>query len=328
MPILDLLSLKPTVISKNLKDKYILLYGPPKVGKTTFAAQCPDNLMLCFEKGVNFISGIYAADIEKWSDFKAILKQLERPDIKNKFKTITIDTLNVAWELCNQFICKKYDVDDISYIPYGKGYDLRDTEFNNALRQITILGYGLILIAHVKIKTKKTQNEEIITNISPNIPDRAQEIVNALVDITGYISMSVVPDENGQLKTVRKIITQSTDIITAGTRCKFLKPEIPFDYNIFSSEIQKAIEEAEKHGAKTTDYKEKTQIIEKRNFSETVQEAKQLWEEKVVVSNDEKMAEKISEKINQLFVKPFLLSEIPESQQDLFELLIDEIKNM
>lgn len=119
MAILNLLDLQPTTISRDLKDKYILLYGVPKCGKTSFAAQCPKNLIFCFEKGVNFLSGVYAADINKWSDFKALLKQLSKPEVKEKFDTITIDTISIAWQLCEQYICTTNGVSTISEIPWG-----------------------------------------------------------------------------------------------------------------------------------------------------------------------------------------------------------------
>jgi hypothetical protein len=49
---IDILSLEPTTISRDLKNKYMLVYSLPKVGKTSFAAQFPRNLMLAFEKGL------------------------------------------------------------------------------------------------------------------------------------------------------------------------------------------------------------------------------------------------------------------------------------
>lgn len=46
MAIIDLLELEPTEVSRDLRDKYILLYSLPKVGKTSFAAEIPNNLIL------------------------------------------------------------------------------------------------------------------------------------------------------------------------------------------------------------------------------------------------------------------------------------------
>lgn len=65
---IDLLSIQPTVISKDLRGKYVMLYGKAKSGKTTAAAQFPKALLLAFEKGYNAIGGVMAQDITKWSE--------------------------------------------------------------------------------------------------------------------------------------------------------------------------------------------------------------------------------------------------------------------
>lgn len=92
---IDLLNLQPTKVSKDLSDKYIMIYSAPKAGKTTFAASVPNNLLIAFERGYNGLDNIYAVDAQKWSDFTQILKQLEKPEVKEKFKTVTIDTIDL-----------------------------------------------------------------------------------------------------------------------------------------------------------------------------------------------------------------------------------------
>ena len=62
---IDILSIEPTVISRDLKGKYLLLYGKPKTGKTTMASRFPKNLLIAFEKGYNAIDGIKAVDVNK-----------------------------------------------------------------------------------------------------------------------------------------------------------------------------------------------------------------------------------------------------------------------
>lgn len=64
---IDILNLEPTTISRDLKGKYICIYGLPKTGKTTLACQFPKNLLLGFEHGWNAIAGAKAVDITKWS---------------------------------------------------------------------------------------------------------------------------------------------------------------------------------------------------------------------------------------------------------------------
>ena len=326
MAILNLLDLQPTTISRDLRNKYTLLYGLPKVGKTSFAAQCPNNLIFCFEKGVNFLPGVYAADVPKWTDFKALLKQLDKDEVKEKFHTVTIDTISIAWELCSQYICTQNGVKALGDIPWGRGYALLKDEFSNALRQISMMGYGMILITHAKTKVEKIDDDNSIEIVSPNIPERAQDIVNALVDLIGYIDVQWKEGPNGPISE-RTLITRGTPTVVAGSRLKYLEPRIPFGYNELVNALGAAIEKQQKlDGAVVTDGDTTQKVIEKRPFEETVAEARELWER--IVSADENKSEAIMEKVENLFGTPLRLSEIPESQQDLFELLIEEMRAM
>lgn len=49
---LDILKVEPNVISRDLREKIVLLYGEPKSGKTSTACKFPDPLLLGFEKGI------------------------------------------------------------------------------------------------------------------------------------------------------------------------------------------------------------------------------------------------------------------------------------
>lgn len=208
-----------------------------------------------------------------------------------------------------------------------KGYSLLKDEFSNALRQISMMGYGIILITHAKIRTQVIDEKNTIELISPNIPERAQDIVNALVDIIGYIDLKFV-DDNGT--TERSLITRATPTVVAGSRLKYLSPRIPFGYKELVNAIGEAIEKEQEYGATVVDKNERQEIIQKRDFSETMTEARELWE-RIVGTGDNanvEQAEKIMMKVEEIFGSPIKLSEIPESKQDLYEILIEEMKKM
>ena len=92
---IDLLNIQANVISRDLRSKYVLLAGPPKIGKTEFCTQAPDALILAFEIGTNARPGAMVQPVTKYSDFKLILRQLEKPEVKEKFSTICIDTIGI-----------------------------------------------------------------------------------------------------------------------------------------------------------------------------------------------------------------------------------------
>lgn len=319
---IDIFNLQPTTISRDLKGKYICLFGKPKVGKTTFAAQAPNNLLLAFEKGYNAISGIKAQDINRWADFKMVLKQLERPEAQEMYDTVTIDTVGIMWEMCEQYICAQNQVTSIGDIPWGKGYSLCKREFESCLRKITMLGYGLIIIAHVDKRIEKKDDESEIEIVSPAIPKRAYEIVNQLVDIIGYID--IVYDDDGSSK--RILCTRSTPTVMAGSRFPYLPPKIPFGYKELTNAVADAIEKSEKlDGAVIVDSVERTEDDE-RSFEEVQNEGRVLWT-KLVEANPTN-AQRVMKIVENIFGRQMKLSEIQEDQKDLFELVIAEMKTL
>ena len=92
---INIFDLEPTTISRDLKGKYLCIYGKPKCGKTTFAIQAPRNLLVAFEKGYNALAGIKAQTITSWVDFKKLMKQLEMERAREMYDTISLDTVGI-----------------------------------------------------------------------------------------------------------------------------------------------------------------------------------------------------------------------------------------
>ena len=319
---IDILNIQPTTISRDLKGKFVCIYSLPKVGKTSMACQFPKNLLLAFEKGYNAIAGIKRVDITKWSDLKLVLRQLEKPEARQMYDTITIDTIGIAWEMCEQFVCAQNGVQKIGDIPWGGGYSACKREFESCLRKITQLGYGLVIIAHVERRIEKRADDSEVEILGPAIPKRAYEIVNQLVDIIGYIDITW--DEEGNSE--RWLYTRKTPTIMAGSRFKYLAPKIKFGYNELVEAIGEAIDKAEKlDGAVVVDTTQQV-IEEKLDYNAIRAEAADLW--KRLVEKDTENAGRILKKVEMVFGRPMKLSEITEDQVDLFNLVLLDMKEM
>lgn len=322
----DIFSIKPSVISRELKGKYVLIYGKEKSGKTTAAASFPKALLCAFERGYNGLGGVMAADISSWSDFKSVLRQLEKPEAKDLYQTIIIDTVSIAWDQCEQFICRQNGVQKIGDIPWGGGYSASKKEFENSLRKITMMGYGVVLIAHNASRIEKTADGSEIEIIYPDLPRRAAEICNGIVDIIGYIGTEW---ENGEAK--RWLYTRETPTLFAGSRFKYMAPKIPFGYDELVKAIADAIELSEKKdGITVVDSSSLVPSIEKLNFSEVRAEAQDLWK-KLVGEGDNanpEVATDILKKIEMMMGRRMKLSEFTEDQCELLNLVVDEMKDM
>ena len=315
---IDILAIQPQVISRDLRSKYLLLAGAPKIGKTEFCTMAPDALVLAFEIGTNARPGAMIQKIDTWSTFKLVLRQLEKPEAKAKFSTICIDTVAIAYDLCEQFICAQNGVQKIGDIPYGGGYAALSKEFDNALRKITMMGYGLIMTCH--LKESSDENGEI-TGYKPDLNNRCLKIVNGLVDIIGVITQTW--DEHGESH--RWIQTRSTPTIVAGSRYKYLAPRIPFGYNEFLEALGQAIDREQENGAVVTDTAP-IDAFEKLDYKAIRAEASELWT--VLVERDPDNAPIILKKVEMIFGRPMKLSEITEDQVDLFNLAVLDMREM
>lgn len=241
---IDLLNLAPHQVSRDLRGYSVLFYGEPKSGKTTIATKFPRHLLLAFEKGYNAIPGAMAQPINTWAEFRKVLRQLKDEKVKEKFETIIIDTADIAYDLCEKYICanaKRSDggvgVDAIGDIPFGKGYTLVGKEFDECLRNIVQMGYGLVLISHAVDKTFKDEQGQEYNQIVPTLGSKPRNIVSRMADIIGY---SRAIEIDGQ--TTTKLFMRGTPRYVAGSRFKYTPDYIDFTYQALVDAIGDAID--------------------------------------------------------------------------------------
>lgn len=316
--LVDILNIQPQVISRDLRSKFLLLAGPPKIGKTEFCTMAPDALILAFEVGTNARPGAMVQKIDTWSTFKLVLRQLDKPEAKEKYSTVCIDTVGIAYDLCEKFICAQAGVQKIGDIPYGGGYAQLSKEFDDALRKITMMGYGLIMTCHLK---ENADDDGKIIGYKPDLNNRCLKIVNGLVDIIGVITQSW--NEKGESE--RWIQTRATPTITAGSRYKYLAPRIPFGYQEFLKALNEAIDKEQELGATVVDTAP-VEEIEKLSYDEIRAEAYDLWQ--TLVEKDPDNATAILKKVEIIFGRPMKLSEITEDQVDLFNMAVLDMRDM
>ena len=304
---IDIFSIQPHQVSRDLRGYSIFFYGEPKSGKTTTAGKFEKNLLLAFEKGYNAIPGIMAQPINNWAEFRKVLRQLKDPKAKEKFYTITIDTCDIAYDYCTKYICDNalrsdggYGVDSISDIPFGKGYTLVSKEFDECLRSIVMMDYGLILISHATDKVFKDESGAEYNKIVPTLDKRANNVVARMADIIGY--SRIVTDKDGNNLT--KLFMRGTPRYEAGSRFKYTPDYIDFSYDNLVKAISEAIDkQAEEDGKqfftdkKNNLYEDTTQDL---NFDELMKNCNELIKNMIDNNSEEKFGEYYQPRIVQI----------------------------
>lgn len=202
------------------------------------------------KNGYNAIPGIIAQPINNWSEFRQTLRELKKDEVKEKFSTIIIDTTDIAYDYCTKYICDNakrsdggFGVDSVSDIPFGKGYGMIAQEFDECLRSIVQMDYGLVLISHSTDKTFKDENGNEYNQIVPTLDKRATNIVSRMADIIGY--SRIVKTEEGEDKTM--LFLRGTSRYVAGSRFKYTPDYIEFSYENLTKAIANAIDEEAKN---------------------------------------------------------------------------------
>ena len=139
-----------------------LIYGPPKIGKTTLASEFPSPVFLQFEDGQNATSetvGWSREDLQTFDDVTDKLRSLyEEP---HDFKTLVIDNISrlqwIVWaETCKRGDDKKANVANIEEFGYGKGYTYALYIWQELLDGMNALrserGMHIILLGHSRVE--------------------------------------------------------------------------------------------------------------------------------------------------------------------------------
>lgn len=206
----------------------------------------------------------------------------------------------------------------------SQGWSLYKKEFDQPLRELSQLGYGIVFIAHSKTVPSGLKDSEgnAISKQMPDLNKTGLNAVNRLVDVIGYINNEW--DENG--KSSRWLYTRETPTVFAGSRYKYLAPKIPLGYNELVKAIGDAVQQEVANGAQTTDNTDMSYLV-RASYNDAMDEAKQLWIKATSGGNQEN-AIKVRNKITEVFGHEMKLSEAQENEVDKLQEVIAFMKQL
>lgn len=327
---IDIFSVQPSVISRDLSGKSFTIFGPPKCGKTSNAVKFPRHLIIGFEKGWNMLPNVMGIPVNKWKEAldikKQLLKDAEAVEKGEKeettYKTVIVDTASIAYDKCTQYILDKEGVEYLDETESKRGYKAVEKEFDTFFQELVKAGYTIVAIAHVDEKTVKDKNGTKYEVTQPKIDKRGLAVLSGLCDVIGYAAPEEDEDGNEQMM----LTMRGSKYLTAGSRSKYMSEKIPFTYEALLADMEQAIDkEMSNNNATVVDtptevYKDQSP---EADFGEVVKEIKKIAK---AFNAQEQMASytKIAEKH---LGKGRKVQDCTESQLDMLLLILDDLKD-
>ena len=323
---INLLELQPHKVSRDLGGYITFLYGPPKTGKTTFGSKMPGALLLAFERGYNALPGIVAQDITSWGEMKQVMRELKKPEVRERFKSIIVDTADIAADCCQKYICNQLGIENIGDGGWSNnGWSKYKKEFEDTFRALTQLGYAVVFISHDKEKTIKPANGNEYQQITSSIQSSALAVLENMADIIGYVHPKV--DASGESRIVLTLRSLDNSI-RCGCRFKYIAPEIDFSYEALTAALTEAIdkEAALTNGAYVTNERESTPITKEYDHDVLMNEFQMLAGD-LMQKSAANYGPKITQIIERYLGKNKKINETTPDQAEFVYLIVSDIKS-
>ena len=192
---------KTKVPAKSQDPKYLILFGLPKVGKTTVLSTLDNNLILDMEQGTTFIDAL-KVEIKTLADLKETIKLIKAAG--KPYKYITIDTITAVEEMAKPLAIKLYqdsplystkyaDVKDITQLPNGSGWSFLRQAVEMIVDMVAAVTDNIIICGHVKDTALSEGVDGSVKDL--DLGGKLKRILSARSDAIGFVHR----DENSNL---------------------------------------------------------------------------------------------------------------------------------
>lgn len=250
---------------------------------------------------------------------KQVYRELKKPEVKNTFETVIVDTIDIAADMCQKYICDQNGITALGELGFGKGWGYFKSEFSLVFRGLTQLGYAVIFLGHER---EVIDDENKTKTIRPALTASTRTIITGMSDIIGYAHQ----DKNYTQSVLT--IRCGNDSIECGSRFKYMKPEFPMSYNNLIDALREAIEKeaVENDNKFITNEKQVVREKEELDYETLMKEFQGLVQ--AILDEDQNNAPKITATVEHYLGKGKKVSEITPYQVEFLALINEDLKNL
>lgn len=225
--------MEPSEPKRKIEDFLMFLYGPPKVGKSTFCSHFDQALFCATEPGLKWLR-VRQVQVTKWEDFQDFVVSLEAKFAELDVRTVVVDTVDNLYKFCLDYVCQVKNMEHPSDQEWGKGWEAVSSEWHRWVVRLASIGCGVVFIGH-SVDREVTYRAMKITKTVPAIPGTGYRTINALVDFIFYAGFKTVKAAGtGEIVERRILHTKPSESIEAGDRSGKLPATMSFAFDTFS----------------------------------------------------------------------------------------------
>lgn len=165
-------------MEKNITPKVFFLWGQSMHGKTYLARQFPDPIIINTDGNGKKIDTPHV-DVYDFETFVNVLREIEEG--KHTFKTIVIDLVDDIKTFLEEYVCKKYDVENLADAGFGKGYGDVKSTWKRLMIRLTQLPYYVVFISHVVQLTDEYDKNKTIEQ--PSLEQKYLNMTKGRTDV-------------------------------------------------------------------------------------------------------------------------------------------------
>ena len=214
---------KKKIKASRKSPKNMIIYGAPKIGKTTVLSQLDDCLIIDLEQGSDMLDAL-KVQVNSLKELGEIGKEIYAEG--KPYKYVAIDTISKLEEWCEEegkqiylktpmgknFEQKNPGMSILS-LPNGAGYLYLRMAYKKWLDRLNTLADHVILVGHLKDKMLEKKGKEVAVK-DLDLTGKIKQITCANADAVGYIYRE---DD------VTMVSFDSLGDVVAGSRCDHLK---------------------------------------------------------------------------------------------------------
>lgn len=141
------------------RPQRVVVYGPPGVGKTTFAALWPQPVLIDIEHGADCVQGVMTLGTpNSTQDVLDMLTWLADYGAANGAKTVIIDSIDALEPIVHADVCREAGKPSIEAFDFGRGYVVARERMSRILKgcdaciqsglEVLIIGHATEEIVH------------------------------------------------------------------------------------------------------------------------------------------------------------------------------------